>query len=255
MNNNLFIITDDLGLDVSVNDGITSALKNGWVDGASLMANGEAFDDAIERLKELKNPNIGIHFVLIEEKPIVVERLEKNHKSFFIKYVLGQIDLVDIERELRAQLSRCYASGVKPVFINSHQHLHLLPQITDIVIKLAKENHIGYIRTVTEPFSLRAGLFRGLESVFLVFLSKIARYKIKKAELKTNNVFVGFLHAGNLQKVDVTQAQKISENFKDKVVELGCHIGYENDELRKKYNNWGNYNWQKELEIIKTVKK
>jgi chitin disaccharide deacetylase len=250
MNNNLFIVSDDLGLGLSVNEGIIKALKEGWINGASLMANGEEFQDAAEKLKSLKTPNIGVHFVLVEEKPLVLKKTYKDHKIFFTKYILGQINLNDLEEEMRAQLDKCLKAGINVSFLNSHQHLHLLPGILNIVIRLAKENNIKYIRTTGEPFSLKAGLFRGLESVFLSFLSKLAKNKIKKAGLNTNDIFIGFLRAGNLQKEDVVLAKNISEKNKDKIVELGCHIGFENDVLRKKYKNWGGYNWQREFEII-----
>ena len=44
---------------------------------------------------------------------------------------------------------------------------------------------------------------------------------------------------------------KLAEKYPDKIVELGCHPGYENEELRQKYRHWGDYNWQEELEILK----
>ena len=53
-----------------MNEGIFFALKNRLIDGASLMANGEAFDDAVRQCLENKYENIGIHLVLVEEKPL-----------------------------------------------------------------------------------------------------------------------------------------------------------------------------------------
>src|SRR3989338_4589259 len=135
---NLRIIADDLGLHKSINEGIIYLFKNGHISGASLMANGDAFDDAVRQCLEVEHLNIGVHFVLVEERALTQIVLPKNHRIFFIKYILGLISLKDIERELRAQLSRCIGVGIKPSFINSHQHLHLLPGISNIVIKLAK---------------------------------------------------------------------------------------------------------------------
>ena len=67
---NFKVIADDLGLYPKVNDGIAELFKSGKIDGASLMANGEAFDDAINKAGDFKD-KIGIHFVLIEEKSIL----------------------------------------------------------------------------------------------------------------------------------------------------------------------------------------
>lgn len=246
----VFIVADDLGLDISVNQGIVYALKNKLVSGASIMVNGEQFSHAVELIANLENPNIGIHFVLVGEKGLYLKELPKNYQIFFLKYIFGLIKIEDIEKELRAQLNKLLKAGIKPQFINSHQHLHLLPKVTDAVIKLAKENNIKYIRTVGEPFSLKGGLLRSLESIFLALLSKLSRNKIKKAGLSTNDIFIGFLHAGNLQKKDVSLAYEISNENPNKIIELGAHPGFESTELKEKYKNWGNYNWQKELDLL-----
>ena len=215
------------------------------------MANGSAFNDAIQKLKDLPNADIGIHLVLVEEESLSGIKLPKNHKKFFIKYILGLIKLSDIETELRVQLNKCIQAGIKPTFINSHQHLHLLPGITDMVIKLAIEYDISYIRTVNEPIGLSGGkLFRKMQLFFLNFLSAIAKKKIRRAGLESNDYFVGFINAGNLSKEDINKVEKLAEKYPDKIIELGCHPGYEDEKLRKKFKHWGNYNWQKELRLL-----
>lgn len=249
------IIADDLGLHRSINEGIVELLKTGRINGASLMANGGAFEDAVEKIKNLPSVNIGIHFVLVEEKPLVLKKLSQNHKIFFVKYVLGLIKLSDIEKELRAQLGKVVDMEIKPAFINSHQHLHLLPGIADKVIKLAKEFKIPYIRIVVEPVTLgNDRLFRQAQLLFLNFLSWLAKNKVKRAGLECNDYFVGFVNAGNLTNADINFAKELSHKFPDKVVELGCHPGYEDENLRNKYRHWGRYHWQKEIEVLKNIK-
>ena len=249
----LHIIADDLGLADSVNDGIIFLLKEGKISGASLMANGEAFDDAIWRLKNLPSVNIGVHLVLVEERPLTPIKLPKNHKTFFIKYILGLINLKAIEIEVKAQIYKCLAAGVKPAFINSHQHLHLLPGVMGILIKAAKKYGIPRIRIVNEPSHGQGRSFRKLQSIFLKFLSFLAKRKIQKAELECNDFFVGFINAGNIRIDDVEYAKNLAKKYPDKVVELCCHPGYENEKLRNKYKRWGNYNWEKELNLLKDV--
>lgn len=250
------MIADDLGLHKSVNDGIVFLLKEGKIDGASLMPNGQAFDDAINRIITIEPPqtlSIGIHFVLVEERSLTGLAFPKSYKIFFIRYLLGLIKLSDIEKELRAQLDKCVSVGVKLSFINSHQHLHLLPGIMHIVIKLAIEYQIPYIRIVSEPVKLSGGkLFRKSQLVFLNFLSKLAKNKIKKAGLECDDFFVGFVNAGNMSTSGLTYARELAEKYSDKIIELGCHPGYESEELKEKYKHWGNYNWQKEFDLLMT---
>jgi chitin disaccharide deacetylase len=249
---NLRIIADDFGLHQGVNEGIELALKKSWINGVSIMANGEAFDDAVLRLKGIEKPNVGAHLVLVGEKSLSNDKnLPSSYKAFFLKYILGTIKASDIEKEFRIQLERILNSGVNLSFINSHQHLHLLPAVMNIVIKLSKEYGIGYVRTVREPIS-KAGLFRMLELLVLRFLSQVARVKIQRNNLKTNDFFIGFLHAGNLSQSDFEKAVRIKNRYVDAVVELNTHPGNENDDLRGKYSAWGNYSWQEELNLLKS---
>lgn len=258
---NLKIIADDFGFHRSINEGIAYLLKDGYIDGASLMADGQAFDDVVGRLRGLENLSIGVHLVLVEEKPVLsgeqvpslVGRqgsLHKNYTSFFGRYITGRIRKSDIEKELKAQIEKCISSGVKPDFLNSHQHLHLLPGITDIVIKLAKKYRIPRIRIVSEPLYGGDKFFRKIQSVFLRFLSRLAKNKIIKNRLTCNDFFVGFINAGNLSIEDIETAVELANRHPDKIIELGCHPGFENESLKIKYKSWGDYNWVKELKVL-----
>jgi len=246
----LKIIADDFGLALPINEGIFDLLKEGHIDGASLMANGQAFDDAVEKLKhlEVQLPSIGIHLVLVEEKSLTGINLPRDHRSFFIKYVLGMISKKDIRSELEAQINKITLAGIRPVFINSHQHLHLLPGIMDMVIEIAQREGIAYIRLVDEPIRSAGKIFRKLQLVFLKLLSGLAKNKIDKAGLVYNNKFIGFINAGNLSREDIELARSI----KNGIIELGCHPGLEDDQLRSRYSHW-HYNWQKEYDLLKNI--
>lgn len=248
----LKIIADDLGLYKSVNDGIVFLLKEKKIDGASLMANGEAFEDAIGQCINNQLYNIGIHLNLVEQESVISGKpMLKNHRVFFIKYILGLIKKDFIQRELEAQVQKVIQAGIKPVFINGNQHLHLLPGIMDMVMVLAVKYGINYIRIVNEPASLKRGkLFRQAQVLFLNFLSKFAKKKIKKSGLKCNDFFVGFVNAGNLSEDDIKQARELMENNHDKVIEMGCHPGFEDENLRRQYRHWGYYNWKKEFNLL-----
>ncbi|MDP3792322.1 MAG: ChbG/HpnK family deacetylase [bacterium] len=251
----LKIIADDLGLHESVNDGIIFLLKEGKIDGASLMANGEAFEDAVTRLRNVSSPSIGVHINFVEEKSLLSGKLmSKNHRIFFVKYLLGLVKKEYIKEEADAQIRRCIQAGIRPAFINGNQHLHLLPGIMDVVIDLAKKYSIPYVRIVNEPLDLSKGkLFRQTQLVLLNFLSRLAKNKIKKSGLESNDFFVGFINAGQLNNGDIRRTEELAQKYPHKIIELGCHPGYENKELREKYKHWGGYNWQKEQELLQAL--
>ena len=257
----LRIIADDLGLAESVNDGIVFLLKEKKIDGVSLMANGEAFEDAVSKIKEMgikyvedALPHIGVHFVLVDEKPLSGFKSYKNYINFFFAYIFGRINKKGIEIELRAQIEKIISNGIKPAFINSHQHLHLLPGVMDIMISLAKKYGISYIRIIHEPLKARGSLVRKAQLCFVRLLSGMAKKRIIRNGLRCNDFFIGFLNAGNLSKSDIDLALKINNDYPDKIIELGCHPGFEAESLKIKYKHWGAYNWQKEIKMLQEYK-
>ncbi len=263
--NGLWIVADDLGLDKKIDEGIFFAAKHNLINGISIVPNGLNFNQASLKLKDLKNTDLGIHLTLVEESSILAKeaipsligkngRFYKDHRIFFIRYILSLIDLDQIKKEFDAQINRCLVIGLEPSFLNSHQHLHLLPGIRDILIELAKKYKIQYIRTVTEPIGIKGGMFRKFQLIFLRLLSKRAKNKIISSGLYCNDFFVGFINAGNLSKNDVAYARKLSQKYPDKLVELGCHPGFIDQNLRPRYASWGNYHWQEEIEILQRFK-
>lgn len=261
-NSEIFIVADDLGLTKPVNDGIIFAFREGLIDAASLIANSRCFEDAVAQLNTVPSAKVGIHLVLVEEKSLLAReeipsladkdgRLPKDHKAFFLKYILGLIKIRDIEREGRAQIERVVNSGIRPAFLNSHQHLHLLPAIMDVTIKLAKEFNIPQIRVVQKPCRLKAGkFFRTAELMFLRVLSRLAVQKIKENGLITNDYLVGFINAGNLSIQDIEYGLNLKRENPEKLVELCCHPGFEDEDLRIRYKHW-RYHWAKEMEVLK----
>lgn len=250
------IIADDLGLHKSVNDGIVFLLKEKKIDGASLMSNGEAFEDAVRQCADAQVSNIGVHLNLVEQDSVLSGKpLLKDHKVFFIKYILRLVKKDFIQKELEAQVQKVVQAGIKPVFINGNQHLHLLPGIMDMVIRLAGKYGIDHIRIVNQPISLGKGkFFKQLQLLFLNFLSKLAKNKIKKAGLKCNDYFVGFINAGKLSEDDIKQAWELAKKYPYKEIELGSHPGYKNEELKELKNKdkyWGRHDWEQEFNLLK----
>ena len=62
---------DDFGFTPDVNDGIVEAHRRGILTATTLMANGEAFDDAVRLARETPTLDIGCHLVLIGGRSLV----------------------------------------------------------------------------------------------------------------------------------------------------------------------------------------
>src|SRR3989339_560109 len=67
----IIINADDFGLNEKVNEGILRSFRNGILRSASLMANGNSFEQAVGIINSNPNLDIGVHLTLVEEKPIL----------------------------------------------------------------------------------------------------------------------------------------------------------------------------------------
>jgi predicted glycoside hydrolase/deacetylase ChbG (UPF0249 family) len=188
----LIVTADDVGLHAGMTEGAINAHREGIVTACSIVANGAAFDDAVARLHDMPSLEVGVHLTLVEERPLTSIRAPKKYTSFVPLYLARVISIAAIERELRAQIERVLASGLRVTHLNGHQHLHLLPRIFRVVRELAREYAIPYVRIVDDhggaarPLSMRA-------------LSSLGR-RAKKIGL-TNDRTVGVACAGHLEDV------------------------------------------------------
>ncbi|HEV2719060.1 MAG TPA: ChbG/HpnK family deacetylase [Thermoanaerobaculia bacterium] len=149
----LIVTADDVGLDRGMTEGAIRAHVSGIVTACSIVANGIDFDDAVARLRDVPALEVGVHLALVEERALTTGRpMPKN----YVRYVLRP---GHPEAELRAQIEKVLATGLRVTHLNGHQHLHMLPRVFAIVERLAKEYGIGYIRRVGDRGG-RAGLAR-----------------------------------------------------------------------------------------------
>jgi hypothetical protein len=58
----------------------------------------------------------------------------------------GSIAPVVVEEEWDAQIRRCKDAGLQVWFLNSHEHLHMLPPLYQVIRRLAERHGIPYIR-------------------------------------------------------------------------------------------------------------
>lgn len=188
----LIVTADDIGMHPGMTEGAIRAHREGIVTACSLVANGAAFDDAVSRLRDVPSLELGVHLTLVEERPLTSIRFPRKYTSFVPLYLARVIGIAAIERELRAQVERVLATGLRVTHLNGHQHLHLLPRIFRVVVRLAREYSIPYVRIVDD----RGGTARGLAIRALSTLGRRAR----TAGL-TNDRTIGVAGAGHLEDV------------------------------------------------------
>ena len=253
----LIVNADDLGLCEAVNEGIAEAHLSGIVTSASIIANGSGFDHAVRLCHSIPALDLGIHLTLVEEEPLLRAasipslvdqggRLHRNARTFVQKYLSGGIRLEEVRSELEAQVQKVLSRGLCVSHLDSHQHVHMLPQILAMTIDLARKYNIPAIRIPRErvrPYMLKraAGLLRVCELVVLNTFCRIGRNR----SVRRTDHFVGFCLGGRLHKKNL---QALLDYLPlTGTCELMCHPG--KDDRTGLYGHWG-YQWTDELRAL-----
>ncbi len=159
MKSKLIINADDLGFSKGVNQAILKAHNEGFLSHASLMANTEYFDDAVQNIiPQCRNLKVGLHINLTCGKSLSAGNLlAKNGvlNNDFLKLLFlrkSKKILQSIENEIEQQLLKLKNHHIEISHIDGHEHIHIIPSINKIVRKLALKHNIGRIREINESF-------------------------------------------------------------------------------------------------------
>lgn len=153
MPSQVIVNADDFGLSAHTNAVILHAFQAGLISSATAMANMPAFAAAcvLAQQPALKG-RIGLHFNLTYGRPlsqaILAEaRFCAPHGEFELKLKrrtlrLTRRERLAVEQELEAQWNRCLEHGVMPSHLDSHQHVHNIWPIGEIVARFARKQGV-----------------------------------------------------------------------------------------------------------------
>ena len=243
---------DDLGWTAGVNRGIAETHRNGIVTSASLLANGEAFAEAAELARKTRGLGVGVHLNLSDGPPIAASEtvpsllnsageFEGGPDGLLLKIATRGLAMREVEREWEAQIAKVRAGGVEPTHLDGHKHVHMLPGLFEIALRLAKRHGIGAIRVSHEASNLRSALStgelrasvvlkQGVQARGLKLLARDAREQAERAGISTADHFCGIAQTGELTKEGVT---RLLRSLPEGTTELMCHPGYADEALRK----------------------
>lgn len=251
----LVVTADDVGLHRGMTAGAMRAHDQGIVGAVSLCAVGGDFAGAVEALRERPRLEPGVHLVLVGERPLSPAasvaslvgqdgRFLPGFRAFTLRYALRRIAIGEVELELRAQIETVLRAGIRPVHLNSHQHLHVLPRVLEVVLRLAREYDIPWVRVPTDPAVAGAGR-RSFELHALDATARGARRRLERhSNLRACAHSAGLLHAGHLT---VERLLEIIARVEDST-ELVCHPGIGDGALASAYD-WS-YRWDEETAAL-----
>ena len=163
---NLRINADDFGLSPSISRSIFRAAEEGLVNSTSVVP----FRDPeslgfLAALVDIPDFRIGAHLTFIEV-PLLTRPASfpdgsppLDYRAFLAALLRGRIHAADVRTEWKAQLDLLRQRlGTTPLHhLDSHQHLHLLPNLWKITVELQRDYGITSVRRPYEG-SLRAWL-------------------------------------------------------------------------------------------------
>jgi hopanoid biosynthesis associated protein HpnK len=252
----LIVNADDFGLTARVNQGVLEAHSRGILTSASIMPVGRAFDHAAQLARAASSLDVGIHLTLVEERPLLPGheipslvgpdgRFLRHADRFVLRYLAGRIELGDVRRELAEQCRKVLGAGLSPSHLDTHQHLHLLPAVLDIVIELGHELGIPAIRRAHEPRVLQQVGHAPPGRVALALLVNTLSRHARRRQSRPIDGFLGFLYAGRLGERELL---RLLEHLPSRGTwELVCHPGLADPETP--YRHW-RYQWENELAAV-----
>ena len=162
----LIIHADDLAVAHSVDVATFDALDKGAVSSASVMVPTPWITEVVAYAKAHPNADIGLHLTLTSEwdtyrwgsveAPDKVPSLLDSAGTFpkDEKVVAATAKPLEVEREIRAQIERALALGIRPTHLDSHMgSLFTTPELMATYVKVAREYRLPFLALRGDPRS------------------------------------------------------------------------------------------------------
>jgi len=246
----MIVNADDFGYFDAVSRGILDAAAKGVVTATGVMANGPALERWIGPLKS-SSMSCGVHLNATLGQPLtdrMRQRLASSNgefrsKSAFAASVLrGQMPIAVVIEEWRAQIQRCLDLGLRLTFLNSHEHVHMLPSLHQGVRELANEFGIVHVRAPQPEWGPEfniAGLLRNTVFVAARMLSTRSAQE---------PVLIGVTPSGRLDTGYC--AWRLPRLKAGAIYELMCHPGWDDEVARRNPKFDAYHDWEGELRTL-----
>jgi len=139
----VILCADDFGISGGVNKAILDLAAKKRISAVSCMSLGVAWEEGARALKALHgNVSVGLHLTLTYLPPLVKELGERHpsEQKLLLQSWGRGLDKTLVEKEIRAQFKKFQdVFQAPPDFIDGHQHVHVLPVIRDILLRVKQE--------------------------------------------------------------------------------------------------------------------
>jgi chitin disaccharide deacetylase len=228
----LVVNADDFGFTPDVNRGIVEGHRCGILTATTLMANGDAFEDAVRLARETPSLDVGCHLVLVGGRSVATGRALPATVPALLS-ALTRREL-DVYGEMTAQVRRIMQAGILPTHLDTHKHTHIAPPVLDAVARIGREFDIWWVRRPFDfPRSAAGGAVPLLKRATSAGLSVVRRRfhsVLTREGRRTTDHFAGFQITGRFR---AAQLVELLERLPEGSTEFMCHPGFCGDELRR----------------------
>ena len=244
----LIVNADDFGFTRGVNAGVVRAYETGIVTSTTIMANGEAFEDAIELVRAHPGLGVGCHLAVVGGRPVAKRSevrslldgegaLPATLTQLMVKLARGSVSTDEIALEFRSQLQRVARAGIRPTHLDTHKHSHTHPQVMNALARVAAEFGIKCVRNPFEGVVAPAQLISLSKWAYLKQYALSAAIQPRAIQfkrlarahgLRTPDRFFGVGLTGMLDRAAI---RSMMESLGEGTAELMCHPGVYDDDL------------------------
>ncbi|MFT4687833.1 MAG: hopanoid biosynthesis associated protein HpnK [Limisphaerales bacterium] len=168
----LIVNADDFGRSKSINTAVLRAHREGFLTSASLMVNGEAFDEAVRIAKSQPTLAIGLHLTLVcgkatlppPELPGLIDPFGNFSDSpvwtgfrYWARRKLRPL----LEKEIASQFAKFNKTGLALDHVNGHLNMHLHPTVFDLLMQHHRDWNVRHLRLTRDPYELNRRLDKG----------------------------------------------------------------------------------------------
>ena len=222
----LIINADDYGYYPCISKGILEAARSGAVTATGILANSPGLATQLAWLDGVDGLDVGVHLNLTFGQPltaVMADKLVRWHGGFPNAYAMSamlmtcKISLDDVRGEWRAQIEACQGKTLR--FLNSHEHIHMLPVLFPLVLELARDYDIPHVRLTQAEWLAPFGVSALIRNTLMQTMQAV-----NQRRLKVNTpLFLGLSRSGKLDyDYLATTFEKLKQGHR---YELMCHPG------------------------------
>lgn len=232
----LIVNADDGGYSDAVNEAIRACYLAGAITGASVMACGRSFRGAASMLRQIGKTEVGAHLTLTGGLSPATQDVASvsslvgpdgffpaTCRAFLARYFAGRIRKDEVCTEFNSQVARIREQGLEVTHLDSHEHIHVLPAVREIVVALALDMAVPYVRYPTEDPAVMGKKRTARDLLRYAALKAFCVYGRRtflSGNVCCNNSFLGCFHAGRISNDVLSFMVGV---LKDGVTELAVH--------------------------------